>query len=1285
MIGALKPKAAVLIILLSAIFVILVAEEVLGTPLTKAVSFKIHGDYVAAGAGLRNRGYGDIGITGIPSGSTIQKAFLYWTILAPTEGVLFKQGKFDGHLVEGTFIGSDIDPCWDDANGNDSENSWSYRTDVTQYVSGNGTYHLSDFASYLTTGEDPWTENRGLPPMIEGASLVVIYSNSNLPLKDILVYEGNHEFTTLDTLEVTISGFEANGQGAKLTIICADGQDYPDNNIFFNDHFISVDTLDGSDAQAGPAFSSGNLWDTDIYDVKDWVISGDLSSKVTFLERTDTGGSYDCSVLVALVLSVERETANQSPNTKIETADIDSVNGTAKFTWSGSDDSTPPAQLVYKHRLLNPDSPIYDWWPKDEEWSSSTTATYPRTPDTCLPDGIYRFQVKAKDADGAIQPSSTTWEFTIGGSSNLFITAPLVLFSSSPYHPYQVGDSLTATFSITNRGQSSVTLDELVVGGRLAGEVVDFEKIYNVMIASGETYNYMGSLVLQKPGVYHFFCAYHTKAHMPGEDENNWNTRIDVEVDGQILEDSYEAEKHRSTSISVIEDTVYIASPRPKLWEEMAGPWDNNLDKDTKYVVKAIAVNPNDAENILVVIRYMKPSNLNWGYVPKSEAIYEFSEGNWKRISDGLPSGTLWDVSLRVDTIALAPSNPRIIYVGGERRGVYRSVNGGESWESLNGPKGGRGIFAYPAPVLSIAVDPVDPYTVYVGTEDYGFWKKSGAGDWKLIKEGTYGISHIVRASPLRGGTVYAAGYGRQVVPPDQVQIVPWGVLKSQNSGSSWEGKLFRGVVADIAIAGEDERIFVSTTSFIQYIPVLGIVDMTHVGFILLPLGTEAVYRYEGQGNWGDAASWFRTDGTDGENPLPKNGPRLSLAINPEFTNMVFAVVFPKGIYYSPNSGDDWFPIGFRGEERGGDVARIVFASDSNSSILYAFGPKGLFKLNLADTALIARLKSPGELCAHDSSGNKTGFVDGEVKEQLPNSLYYDGTVLILDPIATYSYTVEGTTKGTYGLELRSIEGVRTTAFSATNVPITPGAYHKYSIDWDALARGEEGVTLEIDNDGDGAFEKTIQAGSTLDGTTTPIANQPPAIDILAPVSGESISDPHYQLQWQATDPDNQASSLLIDLFYSTNGGSTWTSISSNEANDGVYDWDISTLYGGQYWLKIVAEDPDGGTSEATAGPFTISVFEGNIIVGPNPVTNTGTAFFYTLPAGTSTAKLMVFNAVGRPVFETSLDVDPSRFPETGTWDPVDQDGVPLANGPYVYVLIADGRAIGQGKMVIQR
>jgi len=63
----------------------------------------------------------------------------------------------------------------------------------------------------------------------------------------------------------------------------------------------------------------------------------------------------------------------------------------------------------------------------------------------------------------------------------------------------------------------------------------------------------------------------------------------------------------------------------------------------------------------------------------------------------------------------------------------------------------------------------------------------------------------------------------------------------------------------------------------------------------------------------------------------------------------------------------------------------------------------------------------------------------------------------------------------------------------------------------------------------------------------------------------------------------------------------------------------------------------------------------------------------------------LIFDAAGRLLFETPLDGSARCFPSAGTWNPVDQNGAPLANGPYIYVLVADGKVIGQGKMVIQR
>ena|GEM_PF-5948050 len=108
--------------------------------------------------------------------------------------------------------------------------------------------------------------------------------------------------------------------------------------------------------------------------------------------------------------------------------------------------------------------------------------------------------------------------------------------------------------------------------------------------------------------------------------------------------------------------------------------------------------------------------------------------------------------------------------------------------------------------------------------------------------------------------------------------------------------------------------------------------------------------------------------------------------------------------------------------------------------------------------------------------------------------------------------------------------------------------------------------------------------------------------------------------------------------------------------------------------------------------PYQVEVSDGSseppsssVVLGPNPVPDTGTAFFYSLPESTITAKLILFNISGKPLFETSINPDSTRFPTNGTWNPIDQDGVPLANGPYVYVLIANGKVIGQGKMVVQR
>lgn len=127
-------------------------------------------------------------------------------------------------------------------------------------------------------------------------------------------------------------------------------------------------------------------------------------------------------------------------------------------------------------------------------------------------------------------------------------------------------------------------------------------------------------------------------------------------------------------------------------------------------------------------------------------------------------------------------------------------------------------------------------------------------------------------------------------------------------------------------------------------------------------------------------------------------------------------------------------------------------------------------------------LDSPGELRVYDSQGRVTGLVNGEVKEEIPTSAYdhESKTVLIFNSTDSYNCQVIGTNEGIYELTITSVEEGEATSFDATNIPTSTNTTHQYTVDWDALSQGEEGVTLQIDFDGDGVFEQTITADSEL-------------------------------------------------------------------------------------------------------------------------------------------------------------------------------------------------------------
>jgi len=126
------------------------------------------------------------------------------------------------------------------------------------------------------------------------------------------------------------------------------------------------------------------------------------------------------------------------------------------------------------------------------------------------------------------------------------------------------------------------------------------------------------------------------------------------------------------------------------------------------------------------------------------------------------------------------------------------------------------------------------------------------------------------------------------------------------------------------------------------------------------------------------------------------------------------------------------------------------------------------------------RGESPMELRVIDSEGRVTGLVNGTVVIEIPESDYFENTVTIFFPNDTYRYLVAGTTQGLYGLTVTAVTTQENITFSALDIPTSAEAIHQYTVDWDALSLGEEGVTVMVDADGDGVFEHIFTSDNEL-------------------------------------------------------------------------------------------------------------------------------------------------------------------------------------------------------------
>ena len=277
-------------------------------PLTQSFSQEVRGDYVAAGIGMRNKGFGTINIA-LPAGSTKVKAFLYWQIIRDTAGSAPATGTMNGTGITGTLLGSSGSPCW---GGTLID---VFRADVTS-IAVNGANVLTNFPSGDTDGHNPFTPPTTFP-LLEGASLVVVFQNPAFDFNTVVIKDGAQTFDA-QTVATSFGNFtaapsNATDQAAQTTYIVGDGQAiFAGDQASFNSTIVAgptsavkpADAFDGADGIA--FYPTTGLWDTLNLNVSSFFTPGvatPASADIT------AGTGTDCLTWGAQVLSVKTHQA----------------------------------------------------------------------------------------------------------------------------------------------------------------------------------------------------------------------------------------------------------------------------------------------------------------------------------------------------------------------------------------------------------------------------------------------------------------------------------------------------------------------------------------------------------------------------------------------------------------------------------------------------------------------------------------------------------------------------------------------------------------------------------------------------------------------------------------------------------------------------------------------------------------------------------------------------------------------------------------------------------------
>ena len=146
---------------------------------------------------------------------------------------------------------------------------------------------------------------------------------------------------------------------------------------------------------------------------------------------------------------------------------------------------------------------------------------------------------------------------------------------------------------------------------------------------------------------------------------------------------------------------------------------------------------------------------------------------NWRRSKMKLPFDDE-PGEIQIRALAVSPHNPNQLYAGSEA-GLYRSDDRGASWNYIESPMYGKQIW-------SVAVSPDDPNEVWAGTKPPAVYRtKDGGQTWEQAAVET--VEKCLAGAPKITNITFDPRDSKTIWVGVEID----GVYRSQDGGESWE------------------------------------------------------------------------------------------------------------------------------------------------------------------------------------------------------------------------------------------------------------------------------------------------------------------------------------------------------------------------------------------------------------------------------------------------------------------------------------------------------------------